>query len=1022
MTNFNSQVKRQTILLSFGLRQNRLQEVTLLVNGTDTEIILNHPNYLSLALESGDEITYMSDSIVIVFGLSSETNATSDITKFTLVDSNGVVRDFADGMTLPGPGTLYLQPPRALYVNNARIASSLNQFIRSLSLPPIIELRYAEVMVVMRTTPTDNLVLNIDSAARDGIFDPDDDILELTGSSTFLIPDNQDLLYDGDRLLVIDRNSLAQQFDSISNLYTLRPFLTTGVSVPGRNFEIFNTSNTQTPRAFSGPGVLRVGMNRGQEVALYSTVSDVNQFITSELVSRSFRFQASEGNAEIIAEFPPSLMDTRLISLVGAESFSFPDATSVRTMGSQVTVLSEQGVIQRFDTGQTPFFSAFIGHQVTRTNIDRNYDVPPGGATLLFNPNVNEFFLYPSRNGIISTNVAMAVEEANVVQEVITGDFSFETSFGVATLTIRTNEMPIRNFMIGVRPATTFDVGPSQTISYKGMTIEILGSGGEQRRIFENVTPFIVNLNEGQLIIENDTSVTSFGGPGRLYIDSNNNAFYTRSQDIQNFITNFISRIRQPMVSLVRDVMDGQIYFRSGNRNLLQVNGGTTVTSGRAGIFFNNEVNFVDTYNIPNNARATFDSTTNILSVVDLTTGERLFNIPIPNLLYQFNDSPSFQGGRPMVDTLGTGNNHVFPFTNGIIYFSGLGALVSSSDAITQGIYDTLFQTGGLQASQSRIQNVGNFTVADGNSVVSYENSVPFLLREGGTYYFSGSQPANGMYFDTDSYRTFLGSVTRTFSQLNPTRVTYNSTTRVLSLQTNEGIDISSFVVGETEPRQITQGVTILWENETIFFIDGDGDVIEFITGVDEFRVWNGFETILYDRSTVGSVRVNGPGVFWADGFQAFFTNDTVATRRITNRFRDVMATFRLPEISRVARTFRSKFRTVDGGFPHTITVYEGADVNLNCRIAASNPAGSISFFERINGSDVEIQDSDVGFTITSNPSTNSAVLTVENVPVTSQGESRVFGCSVRNVIGLDMAVSQITVLPARKFDTSTTN
>ena len=896
-----------------------------------------------------------------------------------------------------------------------------SQIIDAISnLPEIIRPPSVEVIVTNRDTAgVMNLVLNINNTTDppDGNAVLADDVIELTGSMAFLLSDRQSLVYTGEDLLLITGNSISNRFQMINRFSTLLPVTQAGVS--GSEFRRFTSANLPT-RILQGPGVLRVGKQGGQDVAFFSNINNVNMQINMDLVDMQLEFRVTgDTTAEILARFPPSLIGERLVMLNGAQSFSYPDATSIRMEGTAVSVFSGSNLLQRFDSGTTPTVSAFLGHQIIRSmTAPMTFNIPAdAGATLLFNMADNEVFVYPSRNQIIGQSISQAQANAGISPVVTTAQYSLTANeFGVATLRANVQGAVGGGVdVVQVAPGTMIvDVGNGNFISYKGMTIEILGRNGTVVSNIMGVSPLTINEQGFEYCSSLDNFTATFSGPGRLYVDPDyppglQRAFYTGNPNVQNSITNFVNGLPEPRIDIMMDC-NGNVFFQSGGMRLFDLNGASAVTAGpnMAGIYFNNQISIVNAFDVPNNARAIYTAADRHLRVPDPNNPTlNLFDITIPpgGRLWEFNGLPI-----SMVDT---NMDLTFSFMNGIIYFNpDRGALVASSDTINAGVYGILTNTGNLEASVQDIPGVTQLTVTDGRSIVTYTGMSTSRLPQGGTYYIS----ANGNSSIFVANTSFNALVPGIYSQLNPPQVS-----GVIKLTTAEG-DIISTLSSITKTGTINQTDIIHYVNKTLFFDPGNHQPIELI---NRFIVWDGLTVTEYGHLN-DDVKFPGPGLFWLEGGTAFYTSNQITVNLIHQRlskYYNITSTFSAPFIKSTQRTFRKKIRTVNGGFPQTITVYEGADIVLSCTVPTGNPPPTISFQRRFfnttsgNFEFRSIMDHCGNARIFQ--SENTAILTIteirRNDNINAINGVGVFRCIASNIVGTAMENTTINILPPSK-------
>ena len=995
--------------------------MTLTINGNDV-IILNDPGFNMVSIEDDETVRFVGGTVVILNTTSSESFIVQNINRFSFVDLDNSFDQVSSPDPFPavnGPGTLYWHSRGALLSKSNFIDTNL-MAIR-LTIPPLrIPPSPVEVLVTQRITPANNIVLNVDAGADppDGVPNLDDDIIELTGSSTFMISSGQTLSYSGgdNTLLVRSRSVIDRIFDgTITNFYVLEATVQDGIS--GLRFRQFNSTTGPSP-ALIGPGQLRVGTEGGQTVAFYSTAGNVNQDINSQLVNMQFRFESTDTTAEIFGIFPT---EQRLLGLNGAQLFTFPTATRVTKTGPVISVRSGSQLLQQFDTGTPARLSSFINHRVETMIADVEYDLPSGGAALYFNAMDNEAFLYPARNQFIASGISQAIENANIVPEVTTASYTLSSDeFGIGQLFAKVEGTADEVEVVNVAPASVIDVGSRESISYTGGSLEILNSDGVATRQIDGISPFTVNAAGSEYLSSMDSLATTFGGPGRLYLDSLNRAFYTRNSGFQDAITSFVNGIPEPRIDVRRDPNSNLVFFETGGQNLFNLNGADVVTAGpeTAGVYFNNEINLVNRFDVPDNAQVMYNMARDVVRVIG-ANGQILFEVPAGTLL-EYNDTPTRTETSPTVVEILKNSNYQFPFANGNVYYSDRGTLVTSSDAIVEGINLVLFSmgAGNLDASVGTIQGISNLTSADGSSIVTYNGNIPFALPVGGTYYSSGMQ---AMFV---ANRDFNSRVPGTYSRFNPIVTSYNGTTGLISLTTSEGILLSNLFPGVTTVSTISRSGSIHYGDDgTVTFIPAVSQPLRMIS---EINVWDGLALTTFVAGGGGNFTLDGPGIFWEVDGTGFYTADRTTVNRVSGRINNVIRTFRRPSIISQSRTFRSKFANVQGSFPQMITIYEGANVDLTCSELAGNPPSTISFFERIFNEtlqrvvDVRIPEDDDtdNYVITQSASDNVAVLEIGSISSEFNAVNRtgVFTCVAENILGSTSRQTTVNILPASEF------
>ena len=745
--------------------------------------------------------------------------------------------------------------------------------------------------------------------------------------------------------------------------------------------------------------------------------------INSDLVNMQLEFRVVVGStAEIISKLGPTL-GQRLVMLNGARSFSFPDATTVRLDGTAVSVFSGMNPLQKFDTGTTPTVSAFLNHQILQSMMGpETFDIPEGGATLFINMDDNEIFLYPSRNQIIGQGITAALEAAEITPAITTAQYSLSANpFGIATLRARVDGTVGDGVeVVQVAPgATTVDLGTGNFISYKGMAIEILNSNGMVEQTFTGVTPLTINAQGVEYLSADGNLTTTFGGPGRLYIDPEDlpgprRAFYTRNSNVQNLITNFVNGLPEPRVDLVRNRTSGVVSFQSNRRNLFDLNGASALTAGsnQAGIYSNDRVSLVNAFDVPSNARAFYNAALGHVRVPDPNNpGSFLLDVPVGTGLWELQTNNIIS----LVPDLSIDRS--FSFMNGIVYYGDGGIMVAATDTITDGVWLVSTDDNGIHTSSANIPSTTSqrLTVVDDKSIITYTGSAPTRLPRGGTYYTS-SDGNSSIYIANVSFNARVPGI---YSKLNPSQIFYNTTTGMIKLTTAEGSVISTLFPNISRVDSIDQAGYIYYVNETVFF---DRENHLPMGMVNHFIVWNGLILAEYNRSK-DDIKFPGPGLFWFEGATAFYTADPTTVNLIRQlRLSNITSTFSAPLIKSTPKTFRKKSRIVNGEFPQTITVYEGADIMLSCTAPTGNPPPTISFQRRIVNvitSSFEFNTIIDGDNARISKFEDTAILTImdirRNDDINAVNGMGVFRCVASNIVGTAMENTTINILPPSK-------
>ena len=867
---------------------------------------LNGPGAVRIPIPSGTDLLYDDGTLVFTEGF---TPSSIPVNRYQYllqsVPTPFAFQEFTSGSNTgeEGPGTLFYDGETAFFTDSQGVVS----FIDSLPLPvpiiptdPPVPLPQVEILTVRRGS---ELVLNLDESP-DGNAVSTDDRIELTGSEVFRIESGESLTYR-DNTIRYRRGSVTQSFfDDIDNFLVLEDVTRNGES--GRRLREFSGSSNDTG-IFTGPGVLRIGEFQGQNVGFYSTSQSANQEILSESVNRQLNFtsQPETNTAQVSDIFTVEGSSTPLIELIGARTATYPTATQVNFNNGEVTVGDRFG--QRLARISGVALNGFINNEISRLGPGESgsFAIPSGGVTLI--ENGGQAFIYPSRNSIISAGIAGA--RASVVEPQPQGvQFSFQgLPSGGAVLSGDGQEL------VTVTSGTTVDLSDTQSFAFDGSTVSVFNQGSPG-------VPFASFPVSSLSVSESPTSLLTFdsttplnrdvSGPGRLYVDDQNRAFFTNSQRLQNGVTSFINTLPPARVVTRRRTVNGSniVNLENDNRRLVEVSSSTTTDIGpRQGVIYSgNRVTPVNGFRVRSSSSVVYNpvaGTTEVRSAdgtVTFSTSASPFSLRQGGIITQPTPTgnTTYQGG-------------------GILYFDPTGnggALYSDDDTVDSNLVSEIETRNFIAddpnfAYDGPIDGINQFTTFDGRQIRNSTGSLGNFLSGPGTVYSSVSD--GQAFYSADIVRN--SQIPGEVSQQLPVSVPYNSTTGGISVISGNGESVFNFTVSNIKTGRVSRTGTVTYSNGVISAPTVFGTNI---TGVTRLTTFNGFETRTFGPDD--EFTFTGPGqiLIDEDTGEALFTSDETTTSRINQRIQNVIDTFVGPVIrAPSSRTLTSKFNNVDATF-----------------------------------------------------------------------------------------------------------
>ena len=967
-----------------------LGESILLINNRQT-VRLTGSGSEFIAIPINQTLRYQSGSVVFIDRSSGSPSTAqipvNELTTFTNI--NGFNLQLFTGsapsdFSLPDDvnGYFYYDRDGRAFFTNTLVVENQRPF------PALFEPPAETLFEVRGAQPSDNLVLNIDNIGtiRDGVADSEDDRIVLTGSSATTVGERQSFEYLSNFIVLRDGSQISGTLPGINELNVL-DLVQSGGGLRQR----LRTFSGSAAGTFGGAGTLYT--NGG--AAFYTTLPGVQTEITEQIIGNQFKFSTSTSpsSAIIQSNLGPS-GGNDLIELVGATTTSYPTASTIGYSGGTISVNDRGGnVLQQIGTAGNPVdLSTFFSHEVQQFSggASGSFNVPPGGLTLSFNSDTNRAFAYPTRNTFLTNSIQQALASANPPAQASAGFSIRSDGLGGANLFGQEGGQDPRE-LVSLTNSQLFDLSENDIVTYSGNTVQVSRSGSPIAS-YDNIDAFAANGPSNSLDFSTGEAIQTYSGPGRLYADSQGRAFFTSNGNLINNVNTFLSRLPSVTPNVQsRTVNQTRVVNieTSGGETLVQVGSSTTqsVSSDQSVYYSNNELRTANSFNIPSNSRAFYDADNDRVTVSD-SSG---------NVLFMSDAARFFAYRTPGGSTDELAVNTTLP-SNGIIYTGAGGALYTINNDINGPIENALDTIGASTATGS---SPDDFSYYNGQTIQTFSGSAPNAFPGGGTIYTSGSQS----FYSTDSgFNQFVPGIV---SQLAPTSATYNSTTNRLLVSSNAGEMIFMYSIGSSPVFQVGAGGSFTFTDDNTIV----GLTSEPITGVNEVRFFNGFETVSF---TTGNVTFDGPGlfVFNPEAGVAFFTDDETTVRTILQRQENVINTFQRPSIARGSGDLTSKFREIDSAFGQSLTVYEGANIDLQCATRSSNPSADFDFFVLNDVGDyVQINETDLMDNYEIISSGDGATLRITGIPLSE--EPARFGCRASNLIGQDFAATTVEVRPA---------
>ena len=853
-------------------------------------------------------------------------------------------------------------------------------FAEATMLPPPIR-RY----IIRGSPPSENLVLNIDDTG-DPDEDPEDDRFTLTGSTETRLTKRQSFDYLSNILVLRDGPRIIGTFPGITDLTVL--FSNVLRSVSGSVLE-----------NFVGPGTLYT--NGGE--AFYATFPEVQMEISEQVVENQFNFNTSTNPSSAIVQssLGPSTGND-LIELVGATVILYPTARNISYSSGIITINDgRDNLLQEIGTLSNPVeLSTFLMNEVQRFS-GRGRDsliVSPGGLIVYFNADTNQVFAYQARNTEMSKSIEQARENANVpVRQSV--QFSIRSD-GLGGAILSGQEQDQDGIELASVSDKTFDLGENDILRYSSNTVEV-SRLNRLRAIYDGIDTFVANHVDDALDSFMGEAIQTYFGPGRLYIDPVGRAFYTANFDLVNRVNAFLSTLPGVTPRFECETVYGakvaQIETPDSQEILVTLSSSTTrnVPSNQGVYFFDDQLNTVNTFKVPENSRAFYNADFNRVTVSD-SSG---------NIIFMFDAFQFFAYLIPGGMTDLVTENTTLP-SNGYIYFGNTSALYTINNDINGQIANTLFMIG---AVRDTLSCPDHFSIYDGKRIQLFTDSASIVFQGDGIVYSSGCQS----FYSTST--DFNLNIPAKVSELAPISATYDLSNNNVVVVNSMGDIIFTFPVGSSQTIEVAA-------QQSFMFVDGTiiGLTPKPITNVIELRYFNGFEvTSIFSGGE--DIELIGPGVFSfnPETGVAFFTDDDITSSIIFQRTENVLDTFEAPVLAQPSPIdVTSKAREVNAMFGQSVRVFEGATVNLRCETSNCNPLNEYNFFVLFDSGNGTIIMEPIDqlamniFNIT--VVGNSATLRIDNIRM-GTGIQR-FQCVVSNPGGDDTIESVVEIRPVGKL------
>ena len=933
---------------------------------------------------------------------------------FSTYDSPG------DSIAFTGPGTLYFDPDSVFFIDDT--ASTITAFVENSrsSFVPIIP-----PLAVRVVTRNSMLVLNLDPNENEVPSSSEDTII-LTGAECTDLGTGQSVSYIAETLRVRQGIQVLNEVDDIDSFFVVLDQTIAGI--PCLSYDI-NEMNRDVANSL-GAGYLCIGtgaINTADTVAFYTNSTDTIDSIHQSISNMLIQYQnTTEGEIAIVGAFPPN-DGTILVHLAGVDSETFSGATQIAHLdddGNNVVQLIDRfGITLRTYTclDRDVPFSLFNLNDLEISEADSTaagvFDAPMGGLVVLYDPTDCRLFAYPATRSEITSIVMEGISMLPTITETTITFSSSTNSLGVSTLSANNMEV------LTSSSSMSFSVGSSQFVTYQGDTVRILDtSGGSTMTVntFSGVGSFVANTGITSLMSFTGSAPSGFSGAGTLSIDGGGRAFYTTSDSVSNLISSSTSSTSRT-VDVVRTTTSTSTTTNDGVTTITTTTDATLSTAGTnffdipssefaytlgAGgeeqvVLYRNRVLAVGNGQmVPSDASFQYfdigDGVIQITRVIStdptVTEVTSLFNV---SSLQVFN-------GMGLEQVFGeTDDPRVIP-GGGILYRGDNGAVVYIPSTLTRE-FNVLSDLGVFTRT---FEGIESCTYYDGSLVqVLTNNSLTTLLSPG---LLLVDMDENTCFYTDDA--ALIMRIPAEVARILPSATQYDGTTGFVTVTSNSGDPISSFVLSSRIVQSPDGDITYV--NGMITSTSVGNNVIS--TGVTSIVYFDGYQVITADTDS-DELILPGGGLLVVDpdSGMAFYTTSSDVASTVMSTVTNAMLTLVAPDIEDpVTVDMISKLNTVEAIFGQVLTVYEGADVNLTCNAGNANPPAMFSFSTRSNLTDgfpyTTVMNTNM--TMISENGINSATLLLADIEL-GDGEVE-YRCEASNDAGTQFSSTVITVRP----------
>ena len=723
-------------------------------------------------------------------------------------------------------------------------------------------------------------------------------IMELTGSRSFMLDGRDTLSYDSNTLRYRSGSITQEAFQDIRNLYVLEDAQAGGQT--GRSLSRFIGG---TSSIFSGPGTLRVGELDGMGAAFFSTSTSATMEIDTAVVDEQLIFDAMPDNNIVRVSdifrvgMTPPITPNPLVDLGGMEPTpyrvrSFPTASRIEFDMGDITVLDRFGQVLASLRDYDSLSTFANSRTVTTTSGSSSTDLGPGGLTLYTNENSAGQEQAFGVNGIESALIQSRIDDAfDQIEAPINQQPRFSArGFGDGSAVFSADG----NEVVTVTDSAPVVVGAGQFVNFDGMNIEIYNQGDPNTPV--SGSPFTVaNFTVYETVTgaprryfdeysSQNMPSQDFAGPGVLYLDNSNRAFYTNDRGTQQFISGFINSLPPSQIRTVtREVTTPMnttvrvVNIENNDRILVEASSSTTTsTSDNQGVIYvGNMVNTVNGFTVPSSSR--------VVDRPSTTPGERIVEVIAPNGQVQFSTTTSMYfsrqpGGVPQMVPI---NSSLAG--GGVIYFNPNGGpvLYNQDTTVSPSLVMAIENTGiSFTSSTSGIAELNFF---NGQRVINFPGMSSTFLQGPGTIYTSGSQS----FYSTDTVRN--AQIAGEISRLLPAILNVNTTTGSFQIMSGTGESVFNFTFGNVRNFNIGGTSTVSYSNGFLVFPG-------FNFSTSSFTYYNGFETQRFGPGDM--VSLNGPGLIIRinmENGEIVFIDDRLTIDRIFETSNSAMNAFRSP-------------------------------------------------------------------------------------------------------------------------------